>query len=1544
MKINHHNCSFFIYLVFLFVMVLGNTKAVAQNTAFEKIYTHTDRSFYFPGETLWFKSYITEADLLPTRSSDVFYAELISPKGSVVKRLILPVNMGAGYGNFQISKAWAGGIYQLKVYTNWLKNYGEEAIFTKKITVQKVVKPNLLLKLKFQEEAYGPKSKVTALFDAETLTNKPLADYNLNYLVAARGKTMLKGKAITDEKGKAGIVFNLPDKLTTADVTFTVQLKYKGSTESISRGVPVVLKNINLQFMPESGSMLAGVKNTVAFKAVNEFGKPADVEGEITDAEGNRISGFKSFHDGMGALNLTPKPNAAYFARILKPYKSETKIKLPKAKNKGLSFSLKSTESATKQLIIYSSDAVEATLQIKSAAGEHYTKQLQLKKGKNKHTFSTKDLPVGIAKISLKTLGKIQAERLFFARENSFMNISVKLDKQQYQTREKTIVTVKTTDQNQQPIPANLSISVADNKLLTFANDKQDHILSQLLLSSELKGEIYKPVFYFDKKEPKAKKALDFVMLTHGWRNYIYKKPDETTFKLSKELESVYQGKVTTKKGKPVFAHLLLFDYDYSKVLRFDTDANGNFSFKGGKMSEGILIAYTDNGKSLNIELQYPKINSVANTFQLRTGTERRKEIEPIPEEIENPLNKKIKKEVSAVSAAKKGSAPTFALKEDSQALDEIVVIGYGTRTRGPLLGSSGSRPAFGSVAIITSQDFENILQGRTAGVQISNNEAISGNAVNIRIRGNSTLSGLNSNPLVIVDGIPLDKNKAGAISIISPEQVEDIRVFKGAAATLLYGSNAKEGVIVIKTRHQGFPLTKYWKSISGKKYKNYAFENLNTSLYKYKYSTINQFYMPVYEVKKSQPVNRTDFRQTVYWNPVVQTNEAGEATFEFYNNDAISSFKIVAEGINANGVPGRNETTYSTKKMLFATVKTPSYLAVNDTVTLDMKIENNSLKTQKINYTIELPFGLKMLSEDKGEITVAASGFANVPVTVVPTVKMEKEKIAISLQSENYKDYVSKEITVVSSYFPVQATIAGTKNKSYTFQVKNSVKGSVNAAFTIYTDVVGDVMDGIAAMLRQPYGCFEQTSSSTYPNVMILNYLREAGKSNPDIEAKALEYIHKGYKRLVSFETSENGFEWFGKTPPHETLTAFGLLEFTEMKKVYPKVDEAMIARTKEWLLSRRDGKGGFYKSKKGYDSFASSPKDVANAYIIYALSEAGIDANLELEYATALKDALKTKDTYKIALLACTAFNLKKEEDANLLIEKLITIIDKKGFAELPYKNTITRSYGNSGKVETAAFTVLALLKAKNKERYVQNGIEYILNARVNGRFGSTQATCMSLKALIEYTKNQKAKIVNNNNTITLSFNGQKISKKMEANSNGTISINNLEEYIIEGTQKITVSFSDPDNTFPYALEVNWDSFLPDSSDASKVQIQTNLVTQKASVGDNVRMQVNLSNQTSNPLPMAMGIVGIPSGLSLQPWQLKELVEQEKVAYYEIFGNHLVLYWRSMKAKETITIPLDLKAEVSGNYKAPASTGYLYYEDEKKHWIPGSTIVISQ
>jgi len=1507
-------------LSFLTIGVLVSFSNLNKKEAIvEKIYTHTDRSFYFPDETIWFKSYITQANNTISSLNDVMYAELISPKGSVVKTLKLSVTNGYAYGDFKINEDWVGGIYSIKTYTNWMKNYGEQSFYTKKIIVQKIVQPNLLMKVNFQEKAYGPSSKVTLKLEVKDLKNVPLKNHKIDYIVSVKGKKYLKKSITLDESGKKDIGFSLPAKLNNSDVVCNIRIPYKGSTESISRSVPIVLNNIDLQFFPESGKTLANTNNNIAFKAVTEFGKPADVAGDIVDKNGTLVTSFKSFHDGMGSFSFLPE-NKTYFAKITHPFVSKRQITLPKVHQNGVKFTYKNDS-----LFIYSAQRKKVTLELGSEQKKHFQKTIQLKKGLVKVPLNTIKYPIGIFKISLKeNQNHILCERLVFINNHKQLNIAIKTNKIKYQTREKVSVSIKTTDANNKPIPANLSIAIADNKIIAFADDKQDNILSYLLMSSELKGKIHEPSFYFDSKEEKATKALELVMLTHGWRSYIT--DPVTNIALAKhkpELKSIQNGLVTDRSGNPIKAKLLLFDNITKKSLVFETDNEGKIAFKIENGNQYTLLAYREDGKTVKVIKTDFSYNSIAKN----TPT----------------TNKKSKEKIKAFNGFKKPNSkkevidqkvsPGASLSLDNS-LEEVVVTALGIKRRNQITSNVSVVKA---EDITKSSNITQALAGKVSGLQITNNNGLANPNTKIILRGVSSISGTNQ-ALIVVDGVPVSFNN---LNNINPNNIENVSVLKGGAGAAIYGSRGGNGVIIVSTKQSNYWNTYKAKKINNRKYKNYTVEPFYYSANSHQYYNSKKFYIPIYE-SKELPEERTDFRQTIYWNPIIETDSNGEASFEFYNSDAVTSFKITAEGVGYNGLVGRQEKDYAAKKMLNIDAKLPAYLTVDDEVILPVVISNDSNQGFIGDIEIQLPNCLELVEKFNSKVNIKANGFLIKNIKLKPIKNAQNSQLKLAIKTTNYKDEIQKKVSIINPYFPTQATIAGSKNESYVFNVNDVVPNTLEAQFNIYTDIVGDVMNGIEGIIREPYGCFEQVSSSTYPNILVLKYLKETGKNNLDIEQKALKFIKKGYKKLAAYETAEDGFEWYGATPPHEALSAYGLMEFTEMKEVYNGVDEKMLQRTVNWLLNRRNGKGGF-KQNRGKYGFSGAPENVNNAYIVYALAASGINTDVEKEYNATYQEALKSNDLYRVSLLALASHHLNKTNQFNTLINKIKEQINHKGFNKLESENTITRSYGESNNIETTAFILLALMKETiTNEVLLSKGIEHLISKRKYGRFGSTQATCMSLKALIEYTKFQKEKLLTNN-SIVLTINGKKLIKKLEKNNQGTIVINDITQYITEGTQKISVAFSEVKNNFPYELIVKWNSTVPDSSKNCKVAINTQInKTTNFKVGDLVRFTATVTNKKATGIPMVTAIIGTPSGATTQPWQLKELVESKQVAYYEIFDNYLVLYWRELGPNEVKTINLDLKAEIAGSYQAPASCVYLYYTDENKHWVAGNQLNI--
>ena len=179
----------------------------------------------------------------------------------------------------------------------------------------------------------------------------------------------------------------------------------------------------------------------------------------------------------------------------------------------------------------------------------------------------------------------------------------------------------------------------------------------------------------------------------------------------------------------------------------------------------------------------------------------------------------------------------------------------------------------------------------------------------------------------------------------------------------------------------------------------------------------------------------------------------------------------------------------------------------------------------------------------------------------------------------------INQLINIYPKGFTCRFSVGGSQpSTNATLLLENLYDGSLEATFNAYPNILAGMLDGIQSMLKQPHGCFEQVSSSNYPNILVLELLDKFGDSDLGIKYKAQNYLKSGYKKLTAYEIDGGGFDWYGKAPANEGLSAYGLVQFEDMKKVYAGVNQNVIDRTKNYLLTRRDGNGGFHQVQGKY------------------------------------------------------------------------------------------------------------------------------------------------------------------------------------------------------------------------------------------------------------------------------------------------------------------------------------------------------------------------
>jgi hypothetical protein len=537
----------------------------------EKLYLQTDKPYYTLGDTLWFKSYLLNADYLnPSTKSGLLYIELDNSNNQMVKRIMVPVNSGISWGDIALNpEDVPEGSYTLRTYTNWMRNFGEDYIFKKNIYIS-ALSGSTLVKASFKLDSIAGKNKIEANLFFTGLDKNAIRLKDMQLKVMNGKHNLFKDKATTGIDGSLNINFDLADKTQLKNLSIIANQIGKGITDTATLTIPVTInraENMDIQFMPEGGNLVAGIPTKIGFKAIGEDGKGTDISGKIINSKSQTITQIQTIHKGMGSFELTPDANESYSAVINLPGKATKSYALPKANPAGTALRITNKGNDSLQIILTATATIApATYYLigQSRGVVCYAAAIKFNESTITKMVSKALLPTGIARFSLLSTDDVPLnERIVYIDHNDNLNISINPNKPDYITRDSINLAIQVKDNDNNPVHGTFSLAVTDNNQVK-PDSIGNNILNNLLFTSDLKGTVEEPGWYFEQdiknitataSATQKAIALDNLLLTQGWVGYDWKdifqtKPASIQFPAEKKF--TIQGKVTNVFNKPV--------------------------------------------------------------------------------------------------------------------------------------------------------------------------------------------------------------------------------------------------------------------------------------------------------------------------------------------------------------------------------------------------------------------------------------------------------------------------------------------------------------------------------------------------------------------------------------------------------------------------------------------------------------------------------------------------------------------------------------------------------------------------------------------------------------------------------------------------------------------------------------------------------------------------------------------------------------------------------------------------------------------------------
>ena len=715
---------------------------------------------------------------------------------------------------------------------------------------------------------------------------------------------------------------------------------------------------------------------------------------------------------------------------------------------------------------------------------------------------------------------------------------------------------------------------------------------------------------------------------------------------------------------------------------------------------------------------------------------------------------------------------------------------------------------------------------------------------------------------------------------------------------------------------------------------------------------------------KNSTPRLREYFPETLVWQPELITNKNGKAELKFKLSDNITSWKLYAIASDTRGKIGVAEKEIRAFQPFFADLEPPRFLTVGDEISLPVQIRNYTDEANKVAVSMAQSDWFSFLNSANQQIEVAPNQTQNAIFGFRANAAINEGRQKVTAIASDDADAIEKPVTVKPNGKEIAQTTSEVFREAAKFEINfpaQTLPQTQRAELKIYPNLLAHVAESVEGLLQRPYGCGEQTVSSTYPNLMILKFTKEDNK----LRQTAQKYLQKGYERLLGYQTADGGFSYWGANDaPDVALTAYAIRFLTDAGD-FIEVDADVIKKAQSWLLKQQRADGSWTKIYSWEKAEDASRAKLITSYVARILAMLPHDEKDEARRNALQKslDYLKARNAgidepYSLALFGLASLDAGNLEEARIIAAKLETIAkqENSGVYWNLETNTPFYGWGVAGRIETTALVVQLLvkvqslssaeLKAEDKkpktEDIISKATQFLLkNKDRYGVWYSTQTTINVLDAFVA--------------TLGNSIKETQTSARADIFLNGT----KIEEVALPGGNQlnapITVDISSKLNSSSNILEIKssaksslmaqvvsnyyigWQNFVADGTNESEsraLRLIYDCDKTSPKITEDLTCRVEAERIGFKGYGMLLAEIGLPPGADVDRASLEKAREADSsFSKYEVLPDRIIVYMWAQPAGTRINFKFKPRYGITAQ-TAP-SVVYDYYNPEAQATI---------